>query len=176
MSALRDTLLLVSSLKPLCPAAGGHWLGLDLQPKNRLLGFLGNHEWMQAIVAKVLLVLTFFFLNCWAPGKALLRRFDDQSEGCRELAAITFLGALHAAPQAVLALLPYAVPVLEERLCFQANKVRLQWHDGHARACNDSLATWEKSEEHDAALLAVDCHEHSLVQKGCILTCRHEPM
>ncbi|KAF5842633.1 armadillo-type protein [Dunaliella salina] len=29
-------------------------------------------------------------------GKALLRRFDDQSEGCRELAATTFLGALHS--------------------------------------------------------------------------------
>ena len=28
-----------------------------------------------------------------------------------------------AAPQSVLALLPYAVPVLEERLCFQQNKV-----------------------------------------------------
>ena len=48
--------------------------------------------------------------------KPLLRRFDDASERCRELAARCALGLLRARPPEALAALPYAFPVLEERL------------------------------------------------------------
>ncbi|MEW5306836.1 MAG: hypothetical protein WDW36_009274 [Sanguina aurantia] len=49
-------------------------------------------------------------------GKALLRRLDDSSEAVRTAAAGMLDEMLQAAPDAVLALLPYAMPVLEERL------------------------------------------------------------
>ncbi|GLC35967.1 hypothetical protein PLESTB_000524400 [Pleodorina starrii] len=49
-------------------------------------------------------------------GKALLRRFDDPSDGCREAAVTSMLSLLRAAPQAVLSLLPYAFPVIAERV------------------------------------------------------------
>jgi hypothetical protein len=49
-------------------------------------------------------------------GKAVLRRFDDRSEACRELAVTAFSQLMQMAPDGVLALLPYALPVLEERL------------------------------------------------------------
>jgi hypothetical protein len=48
--------------------------------------------------------------------KPLLRRFDDASEQCREVAAWCALELLRRAPDEALALLPYVVPVLEERL------------------------------------------------------------
>lgn len=48
--------------------------------------------------------------------KPLLRRFDDASEQCRELAAGCLLRLLKAYPDEALGLLPYAVPVLEERM------------------------------------------------------------
>jgi hypothetical protein len=49
-------------------------------------------------------------------GKAVLRCFEHRSEACRELAAATATALLRADPDATLALLPYAMPVLEERL------------------------------------------------------------
>ncbi|GFR41385.1 hypothetical protein Agub_g2068, partial [Astrephomene gubernaculifera] len=49
-------------------------------------------------------------------GKALLRRFDDPADSCREAAVSSLLRLLSAAPGAVLALLPYAFPVLAERV------------------------------------------------------------
>lgn len=49
-------------------------------------------------------------------GKALLRKFDDKSEACRELAISCFMTVLSAAPDSNLQLLPYTMPVLEERL------------------------------------------------------------
>ncbi|KAF8058324.1 Dnaaf5 [Scenedesmus sp. PABB004] len=50
-------------------------------------------------------------------GKALLRRFEDASEACREAAVAAFASLLAAAAgDGVLPLLPYAMPVLEERL------------------------------------------------------------
>ncbi|GIL99070.1 hypothetical protein Vretimale_4331 [Volvox reticuliferus] len=49
-------------------------------------------------------------------GKALLRRFDDPSDTCREMAVTGLLRLLQAAPQAVLSLLPYAFPVISERV------------------------------------------------------------
>eukprot|EP00878_Enallax_costatus_P025137 GHUV01026862.1.p1 GENE.GHUV01026862.1~~GHUV01026862.1.p1 ORF type:complete len:260 (+),score=37.97 GHUV01026862.1:166-945(+) len=49
-------------------------------------------------------------------GKSLLRSFDDHSEACRQLAITVFKEALQASPDAALAMLPYAMPVLEERL------------------------------------------------------------
>jgi len=48
--------------------------------------------------------------------KPLLRRFDDASERCRELAASCTLQTLRSGPDHALALLPYVMPVLEERL------------------------------------------------------------
>ncbi|WIA41829.1 hypothetical protein OEZ86_009159 [Tetradesmus obliquus] len=52
-------------------------------------------------------------------GKALLRRFEDKSEACREAAVSTFNAMLQAGADATLSLLPYAIPVLEERLFIQ---------------------------------------------------------
>ncbi|KAG1672600.1 hypothetical protein FOA52_002080 [Chlamydomonas sp. UWO 241] len=52
-------------------------------------------------------------------GKALLRKFDDVGEANRELAVSTLSGLLQAAPDSVLMLLPYAMPVLEERLAWE---------------------------------------------------------
>ncbi len=49
-------------------------------------------------------------------GKGLLRRFDDASGAVRELAVSLFLHLLRKGDAAVLQLLPYAMPVLEERL------------------------------------------------------------
>ncbi|EFJ44828.1 hypothetical protein VOLCADRAFT_106220 [Volvox carteri f. nagariensis] len=49
-------------------------------------------------------------------GKALLRRFDDPSDTCREMAVTGLLRLLQAAPGAVLSLLPYAFPVVSERV------------------------------------------------------------
>ncbi|GBF95342.1 hypothetical protein Rsub_07770 [Raphidocelis subcapitata] len=48
--------------------------------------------------------------------KPLLRRFEDASDACRGLAADAALALLRAHPGDVLALLPYVMPVLEERL------------------------------------------------------------
>jgi hypothetical protein len=48
--------------------------------------------------------------------KPLLRRFDDVSEKCRDLAASCVLKLLRSCPDEALGLLPYVVPVLEERL------------------------------------------------------------
>jgi len=47
--------------------------------------------------------------------KPLLRRFEDSSERCREL-AISAFSAMTARTEAVLELLPYAIPVLRDRL------------------------------------------------------------
>ena len=49
-------------------------------------------------------------------GKALLRRFDDSSEVCRDYAASIFLHLLQQGEATTLQMLPYAMPVLEERL------------------------------------------------------------
>lgn len=49
-------------------------------------------------------------------GKSLLRRFDDSIESCREIAVTIFKHMLQAGPDATLPMLPYAMPVLEERL------------------------------------------------------------
>jgi hypothetical protein len=49
-------------------------------------------------------------------GKALLLRFEDTSEACRELAVGCFQQLLIKGEEATLHLLPYAMPVLEERL------------------------------------------------------------
>eukprot|EP00898_Chlorokybus_atmophyticus_P002042 jgi/Chlat1/2839/Chrsp194S02999 len=49
-------------------------------------------------------------------GKALVRRFEDSSEQCRELAVSTLAELLEACPSATHALLPYVVPALQERL------------------------------------------------------------
>ncbi|GIL43408.1 hypothetical protein Vafri_1181 [Volvox africanus] len=49
-------------------------------------------------------------------GKALLRRFDDPSDTNREMAVSGLLRLLQAAPHAVLSLLPYAFPVISERV------------------------------------------------------------
>jgi hypothetical protein len=48
--------------------------------------------------------------------KPLLRRFEDASDACRGLAAEVALALLQVHPKDALALLPYVVPVLEERL------------------------------------------------------------
>ncbi|GAQ86393.1 hypothetical protein KFL_002860170 [Klebsormidium nitens] len=48
--------------------------------------------------------------------KPLLRRFGDSSSACRELALELTLGLLEEVPDAVLSLLPYAIPALGERL------------------------------------------------------------
>lgn len=56
-------------------------------------------------------------------GKPLLRVFADSAEAARAGAAGLFLQALRAGTDAVLPLLPYAVPVLEERLQGNACKV-----------------------------------------------------
>ncbi|GAX77040.1 hypothetical protein CEUSTIGMA_g4487.t1 [Chlamydomonas eustigma] len=53
-------------------------------------------------------------------GKALLRRYDDSAEACRELAVSILSGLLKAAPHSVLSMMPYIVPVLEERLCMDS--------------------------------------------------------
>jgi hypothetical protein len=55
-------------------------------------------------------------------GKAVLRCMDQRAEACRELAARACTALLRADPDATLALLPYAMPVLEERL--RADEVR----------------------------------------------------
>jgi hypothetical protein len=52
-------------------------------------------------------------------GKALLLRFEDTSEACRELAVGCFQQLLVKGEDATLHLLPYAMPVLEERLQLQ---------------------------------------------------------
>jgi len=49
-------------------------------------------------------------------GKALLKRFADASERVRDLAMSLFLALLQRAPDATLPIMPYAMPVLEERL------------------------------------------------------------
>ena len=49
-------------------------------------------------------------------GKALLRRFDDPADTSREAAVVALTRLLRAAPGAVLALLPYAFPVVSERV------------------------------------------------------------
>jgi hypothetical protein len=49
-------------------------------------------------------------------GKALLRRFDDSSEVCRDHAACIFLHLMRQGETMTLQMLPYAMPVLEERL------------------------------------------------------------
>jgi hypothetical protein len=49
-------------------------------------------------------------------GKGLLRRLDDASEGVREKAAKLLLALLQKGPGAAMAMLPYAMPVIEERL------------------------------------------------------------
>ena len=54
-------------------------------------------------------------LSDWL-GKPLLRVLADTSEAARTAAAALFLQCLRTGEDAVLSLLPYAVPVLEERL------------------------------------------------------------
>ncbi|KAG2455132.1 hypothetical protein HYH02_000951 [Chlamydomonas schloesseri] len=49
-------------------------------------------------------------------GKALLRRFDDPADTSREAAVVCLTRLLAAAPGAVLSLLPYAFPVVSERV------------------------------------------------------------
>ncbi|KAG2440366.1 hypothetical protein HXX76_004471 [Chlamydomonas incerta] len=49
-------------------------------------------------------------------GKALLRRFDDPADTAREAAVGALTALLRAAPGAVLSLLPYAFPVVSERV------------------------------------------------------------
>eukprot|EP00879_Flechtneria_rotunda_P022808 GHRR01024092.1.p2 GENE.GHRR01024092.1~~GHRR01024092.1.p2 ORF type:complete len:126 (+),score=27.28 GHRR01024092.1:496-873(+) len=49
-------------------------------------------------------------------GKGLLRQFDNRSEACRELVVSTFKRLLQAGPDATLQMLPYVMPVMEERL------------------------------------------------------------
>lgn len=59
-------------------------------------------------------------------GKALLRRFEDPMEASRELAVCLLRQLLEAAPEAAMALLPYAFPVLAERLQYAANKAPVE--------------------------------------------------
>ena len=49
-------------------------------------------------------------------GKPLLKLFADSAEAARAAAVQTWQTCLCSAPDAVLQLLPYAMPVLEERL------------------------------------------------------------
>jgi hypothetical protein len=49
-------------------------------------------------------------------GKALLKALDDPAGRCREAAAAVFLEALAEAPDSIQPLLPYAFPVIGERL------------------------------------------------------------
>ncbi|KXZ56414.1 hypothetical protein GPECTOR_1g369 [Gonium pectorale] len=62
-------------------------------------------------------------------GKALLRRFDDPADSCREMAVSGLLRLLQAAPQAVLSLLPYTFPVLAERVRHSEEGSKV-WADG----------------------------------------------
>jgi len=54
-------------------------------------------------------------------GKSLLRCFDNRAETCRDLSVSCFTRLLQIDPDMTLAMLPYAVPVLGERL--QASEV-----------------------------------------------------
>lgn len=54
-------------------------------------------------------------LSSWY-GKELLKRFADPAEAVRAAAIAAYLAAVQAGPNAVLPLLPYTIPVLEERL------------------------------------------------------------
>ena len=49
-------------------------------------------------------------------GKALLRRFDDPSEACRDLSVSLLTSLISIAPHSTLSLLPYVMPVLQERI------------------------------------------------------------
>lgn len=63
---------------------------------------------------------------CRTLTKPLLRRFDDASEKCREMAAGCALKLLRSCPDEVLGLLPYIMPVLEERLQRQVRSMQLK--------------------------------------------------
>lgn len=54
-------------------------------------------------------------------GKALLKRFADSSESVRALAVKVFHHLITSCPDTVLPMLPYATPVLEERLQMHAH-------------------------------------------------------
>ena len=49
-------------------------------------------------------------------GKALLRRFDDPSEAIRDLSVSLLTSLISIAPHSTLSLLPYIMPVIEERI------------------------------------------------------------
>ncbi len=66
--------------------------------------------------------------------KPLLRRLDDASAKCRELAAACVLRLLRGRPDASLELLPYVMPVLEERMERRVGGMSGHAHVG-ARAC-----------------------------------------
>lgn len=60
-------------------------------------------------------------------GKALLRCFDARAEACRDMAVSCFTELLHMDPDATLGLLPYAMPVLGERLQCDEVSCRRKW-------------------------------------------------